>query len=120
METPLEKPSIESQKGKHISFSADLLRNPAVSMDRNKSGEYSTYIYEAQSLLQKVQKVGFWSPQQAETYAKDYSSLPNALEVMRKNTLLENIVDDRPMDMTWGYKEGEDNESCCITLRCMI
>jgi len=108
METPFVKPQTEPQKGKIISVSADSLRNPIVSMDRNKSGEYSTYIYEAQDLLKRVQEVGFWSPQQAEIYARDYPSLPNALEVMRRNTLVKNIVEDRPMDMSWSY--GEKSE----------
>ena len=42
METPFEKPPVESQEGKTIPISADSLRNPTVSMDRNKSGEYAT------------------------------------------------------------------------------
>jgi hypothetical protein len=105
METPFVKPPIESQEGKIIPISIDSLRNPAVSMDSNKSGEYSNFIYEAQGLLQKIQEAGFWSPQQAEDYAKGYPNLNNALEVMRRNTLTKNIVEDRPMDMTWSYGE---------------
>lgn len=105
METPFEKPQTEPQEGEVIPFSTDSLRNPAVSMDRSKSGEYASFIYEAQGFLQKIQEAGFWLPQQAQNYAKDYPSLNNALEVMRRNTLLKNIVEDRPMDMTWSYGE---------------
>ena len=109
METPFEKPPVKSQEEKTIPISIDSLRNPTVSMDRNEPGGYSHSIYAAQGLLQKIQEAGFWSSQQVEDYAKNYPSLNNALEVMRRNTLIKNIAEDRPMDMTWSYgeKDGE-------------
>jgi len=102
METPFEKPPIESQEGKTIPISADSLRNPTVSMDRNKSGEYATYIDEAQDLLRNIQEAGFWSSQQAEDYASKYKELNNALEVMRSNSLLKAIFEDKDQVM-WDY-----------------
>lgn len=103
METPFEKPPIESQEGKtSFSISTDLLRNLTVSMDRNKSEEYSTYVYEAQNLLKRIQEDGFWLPQQAEEYAKKYPGLNNALEVMRQNSLLKAIIEDKDQVM-WDY-----------------
>lgn len=49
-------------------------------------------------------------PRTAHSYADGYRSCENALEVMRRNTLLKNIVEDRPMDMAWGYGEKENAE----------
>lgn len=102
METPFEKPPVELQEGKITSFPTDSLRNPAVSMDRNKSGEYSTYIFEAKGLLEKIQEAGFWSLQQAEDYAKGYPSLNNTLEVTRRNSLPKAIIEDKNQVM-WDY-----------------
>lgn len=110
METPFEELPIGSKEPQVVSFSVRSLRNPAVSMDQSKSGDYGTYIYKAQDLLQRVQEIGFWLPSQAKSYAKVYPSLNNALEVMERNILLKNIIEDTPMDMTWSYEKGENND----------
>jgi hypothetical protein len=91
-------------------FSIDKLRNPVISLDRNKSGQYGEFLYEASSFLQRITQDGFWTTELAQSYAEGYRSCKNALEVMRRNTLLKNIVEDRPMDMTWSYDEKENTE----------
>lgn len=104
-ETNFENPTKRAQI-----FSIDALRNPEISLDRNKSGQYGEFLYKASSFLQRVTQERFWTPETAQSYADGYRGLQNALEVMRRNTLLKNIVEDRPMDMTWGYNQEENTE----------
>lgn len=110
MDESHEKSPIKTEESQVVSFSIHSLRNPSVSLDPNKSGEYLFYIYKAQELLRRVQETGLWLPSQAKAYAKNYLSLNNAFEVMRRNTLLEHIVEDKPMDGAWSYEEGKDND----------
>ncbi len=91
-------------------FSIEYLRNPEVSLEKEKSGQYGEFLKQACSLLERIVEEGFWTIEQAQSYANGYKNCRNAWEVMRMNTLLKNIVEDRPMDRTWAYGEKENLE----------
>lgn len=42
-------------------FSVDVLRNPKISLDQNKSGQYGEFLHETSSYLQRVTQDGFWT-----------------------------------------------------------
>ena len=98
----------ERKKKESSDLSVDNLRNPEVSLDRNESGDYSKYLLEASQNLEKIVSDGFWTKEQAQAYAKGYAECRNALEVANRNALVENIIEDRPMEGLWGYEEKSE------------
>ena len=98
----------EEIDSEEVIISIDSLLNPNISLDRNVSGEYGRYINEAYYFLNRIQDSGLWSFEQAAAYASNYPKCENALEVTKKNSLVQAIIEDGDQ-VLWDYPDEENN-----------
>ena len=88
---PFIKPGLILEGGVQLTSTVHLIPGS----NANTQGEYYHHLGDAQHYLDQIIERGLWTDEQAREYAQGYSNCRNALEVLRRNQLLEVITADR-------------------------